>query len=174
MGAARVDKKWEMTRGLGLSFGYNQTEGEDDCIGKEELIRLLVDTVAHNGNLLLNIGPKADGTIPKVQEERLLSLGAWLKRNGEGIYGTRPYCIQQLQAKGGEQLYFTQKGDTVYLFVATPKDGKNGICMENIFATSPKLSDLQGNAIPCELEEGQMRFTVNAKGTAPIAVRVQI
>mgnify|MGYP000464786640 FL=1 len=83
VGAARVDKKWEMTRGLGLSFGYNQTEGEADCIGKDELIRLLIDTVAHNGNLLLNIGPKADGTIPSVQEERLLYLGAWLEQNGE-------------------------------------------------------------------------------------------
>ena len=174
VGAARVDKKWEMTRGLGLSFGYNQTEGEADCIGKDELIRLLIDTVAHNGNLLLNIGPKADGTIPSVQEERLLYLGAWLEQNGEGIYGTRPYRTPELKEKNGDQLYFTQKGDTVYLFVAAPQDGENVICMENIFGTTVKLTDLQGNEIPYEMEDELLRFTVNAKGTAPVAVRVQI
>lgn len=174
VGAARVDKKWEMTRGLGLSFGYNQTEGEADCIGKDELIRLLIDTVAHNGNLLLNIGPKADGTIPSVQEERLLYLGAWLEQNGEGIYGTRPYRTPELKEKNGGQLYFTQKGDAVYLFVAAPRDGENVICMENIFGTTAKLTDLQGNAIPYKMEDELLRFTVNAKGTAPVAVRVQI
>lgn len=174
VGAAHMDKKWEMTRGLGLSFGYNQTEGEADCIGKDELICLLIDTVAHNGNLLLNIGPKADGTIPSVQEERLLYLGAWLEQNGEGIYGTRPYRTPELKEKNGDQLYFTQKGDTVYLFVAAPQDGENVICMENIFGTTVKLTDLQGNAIPYEIEDGLLHFTVNAKGTARVAVRVQI
>ena len=48
------------------------------------------------------------------------------------------------------------------------------ICMENIFGTTVKLTDLQGNAIPYEIEDELLRFTVNAKGTAPVAVRVQI
>ena len=67
-----------------------------------------------------------------------------------------------------------KKGDTVYLFVAAPRDGENVICMENIFGTTVKLTDLQGNAIPYEIEDELLRFTVNAKGTAPVAVRVQI
>lgn len=53
------------------------------------LVHDLVDIVAKNGNLLLNIGPKADGTIPPQVSERLLGLGAWLQVNGEAIYGTR-------------------------------------------------------------------------------------
>ena len=48
------------------------------------------------------------------------------------------------------------------------------ICMENIFGTTVKLTDLQGNEIPYEMEDELLRFTVNAKGTAPVAVRVQI
>ena len=48
------------------------------------------------------------------------------------------------------------------------------ICMENIFGTTAKLTDLQGNAIPYKMEDELLRFTVNAKGTAPVAVRVQI
>jgi alpha-L-fucosidase len=49
----------------------------------------LVDIVSKNGNLLLNVGPKADGTIPVEAADRLLGIGEWLKVNGEAIYGTR-------------------------------------------------------------------------------------
>ena len=52
---------------MGLSFGYNANEGDDKLISVPDLISLLVGTVANNGNLLLNIGPKADGTIPEEQ-----------------------------------------------------------------------------------------------------------
>ena len=55
------------------------------------LIYLLVDIVSKNGNLLLDVGPEADGTIPPVQMTRLQALGAWLEQNGDAIYGTRPW-----------------------------------------------------------------------------------
>lgn len=53
----------------------------------------LVDIVSKNGNLLLNIGPKADGTIPEDQKEVLFELGSWLEKNGEAIYGSRPWKV---------------------------------------------------------------------------------
>ena len=56
-----------------------------------ELIRMLVDIVSKNGNLLLNVGPMPDGTIPPVQADLLRGVGAWLKTYGEAIYGTRPW-----------------------------------------------------------------------------------
>lgn len=59
----------------------------------EELIHELIDIVSKNGILLLNICPKADGTIPPDQEQLLLEIGEWLTINGEGIYGTRPWVI---------------------------------------------------------------------------------
>ena len=64
------DQKWETTRGIGHSFGYNLNEGRRPP-SVTELVRSLVDIVSKNGNLLLNVGPRADGTIPALQRDRL-------------------------------------------------------------------------------------------------------
>jgi len=56
-------QKWEATRGIGYSFGYNQNEGPEHCISVEDLVHTFVDIVSKNGNLLLNVPPRADGTL---------------------------------------------------------------------------------------------------------------
>ncbi|VGO17566.1 hypothetical protein PDESU_06163 [Pontiella desulfatans] len=58
-----------------------------------KVVHALIDTVAKNGVVLLNISPKADGTIPQDQREVLLGLGEWMKANGQAIYDTRPWTI---------------------------------------------------------------------------------
>ena len=116
-GVMTLDKKWEMCRGLGLSFAYNQEETEKHYINPNKLISLLLESVSHNGNLLINVGPKADGTIPAPQVDRLRCLGAWLKENGEAIYGTKPYSRQQEQLASDVTIYFTRKDHHVYLIL---------------------------------------------------------
>jgi alpha-L-fucosidase len=106
--------KWEECRGLGRSFGYNRAEGEAETIAPDELIYLLVDIVSKNGNLLLDVGPEADGTIPPVQMERLKALGAWLKQNGEAIYGTRPWKRADGESAERIRVRFTQTDSAVY------------------------------------------------------------
>ena len=90
-GMSGIDHPWEENRGMGVSFGYNRAEDLGVYHSARELVVLLVDTVSRGGNLLLDIGPEADGTIPVIMEERLRQLGSWMKINGESIYGTQPW-----------------------------------------------------------------------------------
>lgn len=120
-----VEKKWEATRGIGHSFGYNQNEGPNDYLSVEELVRSFVDIVSKNGNLLLDVGPMADGTIPALQRERLLGLGAWLDVNGEAIFGTRPWITANGTSSEGIPVRFTQKGGSLYaILLGTPATGQ--------------------------------------------------
>jgi alpha-L-fucosidase len=116
--------KWEECRGIGRSFGYNRAEGEAETIAPDELIYLLVDIVSKNGNLLLDVGPEADGTIPAVQMQRLQALGAWLKQNGEAIYGTHPWTRAEGETAEGIRVRFTQTNSAIYAtLLGKPKTG---------------------------------------------------
>ncbi len=112
--AGDPDRKWESTRGIGTSFGYNRFEPEDSYLAPAELVRMLVDVVAHGGNLLLNVGPTAEGVIPWVQAQRLLALGWWLHTNGEAIYGTRPWSRTDGTTGEGHPVRYTTRDGAVY------------------------------------------------------------
>jgi alpha-L-fucosidase len=85
------------------------------------LIHLLVDIVGKGGNLLLNVGPQPDGQLPAEAVARMKEIGAWMKVNGEAIYGTRPIKPY----KEGD-VVFTQKGRTAYA-ICLAKDENDGL-----------------------------------------------
>ncbi len=115
-------EKFEVCRGIGNSFGYNKEEGENEYISVYELVRMFVDIVSKNGNLLLNVGPMADGTIPDLQVDRLLGLGKWLETNGEAMFETRPWIRAEGRTIDGIEVRFTQKNDAIYVILLdTPK-----------------------------------------------------
>jgi alpha-L-fucosidase len=104
---------WEATRGIGRSFGYNAQEDVEDYLTDAELIHSFVDTVSKNGNLLLNIGPKADGSIPDIQAARVRALGRWLDINGEAIYGST-YWQHADDPKSEVPVRYTVQDDAIY------------------------------------------------------------
>jgi alpha-L-fucosidase len=119
------------------SWGY--VEGQNYKT-PASLIHDLVDIVSKNGALLLNIGPRPDGTIPEPEQEILLEIGRWLEVNGEAVYGTRPWKIygegptevfegafQDIKRTEftAQDVRFTARGDTLYAIVlGWPESGE--------------------------------------------------
>ena len=110
--------KWEACRGIGHSFAYNQFEQPGDYLKAPDLIRLLAGIVSNNGNLLINVGPRPDGSIPAPQVEALQGLGQWLALNGEAIYATRPWIRSRDQGEKSAGVHYTRKGNNLYAIVA--------------------------------------------------------
>ncbi len=122
-GAKKIEHPWEECRGIGGSFGYNRNENLADYSSSQDLINILVDKVARGGNLLLNIGPTADGRIPVIMQQRLKDMGDWLKVNGEAIYGTRAWDKAPAPAKDAT-VFYTKKGNDLYV-ICTKWPAKN-------------------------------------------------
>ena len=129
--SATSDKKWEECRGVGRSFGLNRLEGEKETIAPAALVHLLIDIVSKNGNLLLDVGPEPDGTIPVIQVDRLHQLGVWLQQNGEAIFDTHPWNRAEGKTAEGIEVRFTRKGDTMYA-ILLGKPAGNSIVVKDV------------------------------------------
>ncbi|MNU85739.1 Alpha-L-fucosidase [compost metagenome] len=117
----RIDNPWETCMPLCTNWGYVPN---DEIKSTERVILTLVEVVAKGGNLLLGVGPKADGTIPENVEQRLLEIGAWMDLNKEAIYETR-----SLDHYYEESIFFTHnpKKKTYALVVSNESFRKNKV-----------------------------------------------
>jgi len=149
-----LDHKWEANCGIDVhSYGLNRMSLAQNYSSSEYLIQLLVRTVAFGGNLLLDIGPSADGSIPVVFQERLLDIGSWLQINGEAIYFTRTWSYQN----DTSNVYYTQNANlgTVYaIFTVWP--------MNNILQLEKPITNSNTNVEL--LGYGEVNFKTNNKG----------
>ena len=149
---------WQTDTSVSIhSWGYVE---HDEYRTAKSLVDQLVDTVAKNGNLLLNVGPKADGTIPEEAQKVLLGIGDWLRVNGEAIYGTRPFTVfgegptkasknsteknQDIQSYTAEDVRFTtgvsKSGERVLyaILLGWPAQGK--VTLHTLFKGNPYLA----------------------------------
>jgi alpha-L-fucosidase len=154
------------------SWGYINN---DTFKSPQFVIDQLIDIVSKNGNLLLNIGPRLDGTIPDEVQKVLLDVGAWLSVNGEAIYGTRPWRIYgegpTKVAAGSfhdtdtanytaEDFRFTTKGDALYAIgLAWPANGEAAI-----HTLAPTAGDARVESVTLLGGDAKLEFQQRADG----------
>jgi len=123
---------WECCATMNESWGYTKNKKVNKT--PHDIILVLLKSVSSGGNLLLNVGPKPDGTIPEDQVEILKEIAVWMKDNKEAIHGTQGNPFQEFFDFG----YCTVKGTDIYLHVSEWKDGKT--------ITVPRLNNTVENA----------------------------
>ncbi|KAA0201771.1 hypothetical protein HAZT_HAZT011043 [Hyalella azteca] len=110
--------KWENCMTLDrLAWGYRRNAPATDILSTHDLLTQLTQTVSCGGNLLVNAGPTPEGTIPPIMEERLRQMGTWLSLNGEAIYATSPWGVQNDTFTPG--VWYTSTSTAVYALVLT-------------------------------------------------------
>lgn len=159
-------KKWEECRGLGNSFGFNRAEGEAETIAPDALIAMLADIVSKNGNLLLDVGPMADGTIPPMQMDRLLKLGAWMKQNGAAIYGTRPWTRAEGKTDSNIDLRFTRKDNKLYAILLSKPLGKT-VTLKDVRVAANSKVHLLGSPEDLKWKQVGKDLSVQLPATIP-------
>jgi alpha-L-fucosidase len=167
-------KKWEATRGISHSFGFNRNDRDADYTSAETLIHDFVDAVSRNGNLLLNVGPRAtDATIPGEQLSRLKQFGLWLRANGEAIYGTRPWTQSDGETACGQPVRFTTAPGRVNLIFKGPV-ASTQLTVRNLALVGPARRLDDGSPVMVEARGPDLLLTFASACTDPIGTAVAV
>lgn len=175
---------WQTDTSVSIhSWGYVE---HDEYRDAKSLIDELVDVVSKNGNLLLNIGPESDGTIPEQARAILLEMGAWLRINGEAIYGSRPWLLygegptkvtsttmnSDRQEFTAEDIRFTTHNGALYaIALGWPTDGE--LRVRTLFRGTPYLKgavckvELLGSSAPLAFHQDEYGLHIALPSKAP-------
>ncbi len=153
---------WETCMTMNRHWGYNAYD--DDWKSSEELIHKLIEICSKGGNFLLNVGPTAEGEFPQPSIERLEDMGAWLKVNGESIYGTTKGPFSYLSWGAA-----TLKDDLLYLHVTDwPRNGKLHVPLTSKVASASLLVE-PDKKLSIKAEQERIVIDLPAEAPDPVA-----
>jgi alpha-L-fucosidase len=145
------------------SWGYVT---DQDYKTAESIVGDLVDIVSKNGTLLLNIGPKADGTIPGPEQDILLEIGQWLSVNGEAIYDTRPWKVY---GEGPTQVFeggFTDTKRAAFTVITSLKSSESQVKQVHMLGADGSL--------PFKQDQNGLKVTLPGKKPCDFAYTLKI
>ncbi|KAI0189044.1 glycoside hydrolase family 29 protein [Astrocystis sublimbata] len=151
-------RKWESNMGMDpFSYGYNGATPAGEYMNASSVVHTLVDVVAKNGNLLLDIGPRADGTIVEAEVDSLLAAGRWIRSHGEAIFNTTYWFVQSEVIGEGLDVRFTQTDGAFYvLFLERP------VVDNGVVRLPAPLPILEGDKISMVAVEGALNLAWNS------------
>ena len=144
---------WQEDRGMGESYGFNRHENFAHYNSVAKLIDMLTKCMMNGGNLLLDIGPTADGRIPVIMQDRLVQIGEWLAVNGDAIYGSRPWRVTH----EGDVRYTTKGND---LYVICMKWPGNPLVLNEPKPAAGTIITMLGlkEPVPWEIKDGKLHI----------------
>lgn len=133
---------WQTDTSISIhSWGYSK---DDEYHSVDYLIETLVDVVSKNGVLMLNFGPRADGTVAPEYRDRLLAMGKWLKVNGEAVYATRPFSIyRDAQDRRDIKVRYTRSKDNRMLYATAFDWPGETLTLQNLKAGKAASDSIQ-------------------------------
>jgi alpha-L-fucosidase len=167
-------KKWEATRGMSHSFGFNRDDTDADYASAETLLTTLIEATSRNGALLLNVGPRAsDAAIPAEQLARLKAMGAWLRANGAAIYGARPWARSDAETTDGTPVRITADDGGVNLVFLGRVGGERAVVKDLALAGTGRLL-ADGSPVGVEQMGSDLALTFAAAPGEAFAPAVRI
>ncbi|ESQ83831.1 glycoside hydrolase family 29 [Asticcacaulis sp. AC466] len=147
------------------AWGYTP---EDSVMTTDQLVRLLVDAVVRNGNVIANLGPDRDGLIPPKQAETLNGVGLWLKRHGRSVYGTRPGPFQPVDGVYGA----TMAGKSVFIhIVGWPQDQ---LVLPPLAGTIVDVLNLSGETVKWSMTSDRLALSVPTMSRGPAVTVIEL
>lgn len=157
---------WQTDTSISVhSWGYAT---EDEYFSPNHLVDMLVDIVSKNGVLMLNFGPKADGTVPSEYRDRLMAMGDWLRVCGESIYATRPFNIygenpsKAATEQGDRKIRYTRSKDNRVLYAIAMDWPGETLHLRKLTGQAFDISEIA--SVQLIGSDGSLQWTQDAKG----------
>jgi alpha-L-fucosidase len=167
IGKFQMDRPWESCMTISAKNRWAWGGAEDGVKSTAACLDMLIRAAGGDGNVLLNVGPRPDGMIGPAQADRLKEVGAWLAKNGDGIYGTRGGPWQPTKA-----IASTRKGNTVYLHILQPETSR--IELPVLPAEIESAALLDGGKLEFRQEEGKLLIKLEQRPTDSLPTVVKL